>query len=142
MITACANAGLLSPCICRFGSIELADKFEEAFTLAKQGKLTTPVTSEGTSAPAKEKAPEKKAEAPVKKAETPVKKPESPAKGPEKETTPGKSVFGSGSIFIREADAFFRGLACHCRSRPLHHTQSQVREVLAEVTLVLLHILL
>ena len=92
MITACANAGLLSPCICRFGSIELADKFEEAFNLAKEGKLTTPVTSEGTSAPAKEKAPEKKAEAPVKKAE-------SPAKGPEKETTPGKSVFGTGSIF-------------------------------------------
>ena len=92
MITACANAGLLSPCICRFGSIELADKFEEAFNLAKEGKLTTPVTSEGTSAPAK-------AEAPVKKAEAPVKKAESPAKGPEKETTPGKSVFGSGSIF-------------------------------------------
>ena len=31
----------------KFGSIELADKFEEAFTLAKQGKLTTPVTTEG-----------------------------------------------------------------------------------------------
>ena len=87
----------------KFGSIELADKFEEAFTLAKQGKLTTPVTSEGTSTKA-EKAPEKKPEAPAKKAETPVKKPESPvkkpespAKGPEKE--PAKSIFGGGSIF-------------------------------------------
>merc|ERR1719326_446278 len=59
----------------KFGSIELADKFEEAFTLAKQGKLTTPVTSEGTSAKKDEASTSAK---PVEK--SPEKKPEAPAK--------------------------------------------------------------
>merc|ERR1719326_1990526 len=77
----------------KFGSIELADKFEEAFTLAKQGKLTTPVTSEGTSAKKDETSTSAK---PVEK--SPEKKPEAPVKAPEKETTPAKSIFGSGGL--------------------------------------------
>ena len=84
----------------KFGSIELADKFEEAFTLAKQGKLTTPVTSEGTSAKKGEASTSAKPveKSPEKKPEAPVKKPESPVKAPEKETTPAKSIFGSGGL--------------------------------------------
>merc|ERR1719326_2188240 len=84
----------------KFGSIELADKFEEAFTLAKQGKLTTPVTSEGTSAKKDETSTSAKPgeKSPEKKPEAPVKKPESPVKAPEKETTPAKSIFGTGGL--------------------------------------------